>query len=142
MASEEEKREEAEKIFEEMSITAPRLAVNIPDGKESKSLDEVESDLGSPSDLVATLKRLFPKFSDIDINMVAQGVMVGRVSPDTMLDRIYLTTIAIAENHPIIHLEKRSEQEIRNIIKENLRKEPNEYNKTSASGCFNEVING
>ncbi len=99
MADEEQKAKEAQEMFRQKSTTVPARKVVIPDNKRNQSLDSVDDDIGQDSDLKATLKRLFPRFTDDRINPVAQAVMVGRVAPDTILDRIYLTVWSIVDTY-------------------------------------------
>ncbi len=102
MDNEEQKLREAEKIFSDKAVLTPARPVVIPDGRQAKSLGEAEDELGQESDLKAVLKRLFPKFPESVLNQAVravESVMVGRVAPDTMLDRIYLTVYDIVDSY-------------------------------------------
>jgi len=100
---------EKKDIFAENADILPERAVDIPEedempsGNGHKSLTDVEEENPQDSDLKTTLRRLYPKFTDPAINSVAQAVMVARIFPDTILDRIYLTTISIIEKQAIRH---------------------------------------
>ncbi len=108
MDTEEQKAKEAEELFNQKAVLVPSRPVVIPDGKHTKSLGEAEDELGQESDLKAVLKRLFPKFPEDVLNKAVravEAVMVGRVSPDTMLDRIYLTVFDIVDSYDPLDLE-------------------------------------
>jgi hypothetical protein len=93
----ERKSKEAEAIFEANALTKPKLKVEIPESRRSASFSESEDSLGNPSNLQVILKRLFPTFPYKVLNQTCQAVMVGRILPDVMLNRIKLTVIAIVE---------------------------------------------
>jgi len=96
---EQKKAQEAEAMFDKMAETLPARKINIPvNTSGGRSLGEAEDDEGSPSDLQATLKRLFPKFPERILNLICASVMVGRVLHDTMLDRVHLTVDDIVMN--------------------------------------------
>ncbi len=92
-------KKEAIDYFAQEADTNPARQVESPEEDEDghRTLTQVEEESPTDSDLKTTLKRLFPKYSDPTINEVAQAVMVARVFPDTILDRIYLTVVAIVE---------------------------------------------
>ena len=71
------------------------ISVNAP-----KSASEQESFSPNDSDLITTLKRLFPQFKVDHINEILQYLMVARVFPDTYLDKKYLTVISFKRKHP------------------------------------------
>ena len=96
---EQKKAQEAEAMFDKMAEQLPARKVKVPEmAGRNKSLSEVEDDEGSPSDLQATLKRLFPSFPENILNRICKSIMVGRVLHDTMLDRVHLTVDDIVMN--------------------------------------------
>lgn len=114
--AEEEKEKNIKDIFPEVSETNPARDVELPEEEEHQSSGnghrtyaQAEEESPTDSDLKATLKRLFPKYADYYINQVAQAVMVARIFPDTILDRIYLTVTSVLENQEV-----RIEQQIAN----------------------------
>jgi len=103
-----EKEEEKKDIFPEVSETNPAREVDIPveeepqsSGNGHRTYAQAEDESPTDSDLKATLKRLFPKFDDPFVNEVAKAVMVARIFPDTILDRIYLTVVSVLENQEV-----------------------------------------
>jgi hypothetical protein len=96
-SQEEKARREAEEIFKNNAVTPPARSVDIPAAGAGKSLSEVEDDGGQASDLVATLRRLFPSFPEIQLDRIFKAIPFGRILHDTMLDRINLTVTAIVE---------------------------------------------
>ena len=96
--TDESKEKEAKDAFKARASLLPSRKVDIPEQRRGRSMNEAESDIGEATDLQASLKRLFPKFSIQAINTAASAVMVGRVLPETMLDRIHLTVTAIVED--------------------------------------------
>ncbi len=94
---------EKKDIFAENADVLPDREVALPEeyeepsGNGHKTLTDVEEENPQDSDLKTTLRRLYPKFTNPIINAVAQAVMVARIFPDTILDRIYLTVVAVVE---------------------------------------------
>lgn len=90
-------------IFDETADLNPEREVDLPEDeiKKGKSLSDAESETANLTDLQATLKYLIPKFSDGEINKLAQGVMVARVFPDTYLDRMFLSVESLVEHHEV-----------------------------------------
>ncbi len=85
-----------EDYFSRTAELSPEREIEIPEEEEHhRSLLEVEEETPGATDLQVTLKRLYPKFENEIINMVAVAVMVGRVSPDTFLPRIRMTWMSI-----------------------------------------------
>jgi hypothetical protein len=95
---EEKARREAEELFAKNAVAPPSRDVELPVMGSSKSLSEVEDEGGQASDLVATLRRLFPSFPEHQLDRICRAIMVGRVLHDTMLNRINLTVTSIVED--------------------------------------------
>jgi hypothetical protein len=99
METPEEKSErEARELFERNAVNPPARDVESQRTNGGKSLSTAEDEGGNPSDLIATLQRLFPKFQEHQLDRVCKAIMVGRVLHDTMLDRINLTVTSIVED--------------------------------------------
>ena len=64
-----------------------------------KSATESESLSPNETDLQTTLKMMFPKFEDKEIQDVAPAIMMSRVFPDNFSTKIYLLTTSIAKAH-------------------------------------------
>jgi hypothetical protein len=95
---EQEKRdlEEATEIFNASSVGKPHLKVDMPAGISSgKSYSEREEETGQASDLVVTMRKLFPKFPYRKLEEVCSAIMVGRILHDSMLPRVRLTVNSI-----------------------------------------------
>ncbi len=100
MADRPEEKEQPDPFFPLTPSEEPDR--DVPDdeddsGNGHKSLTEAEQEAPTDSDLKITLRRLFPRFANKYIDTVSQAVMVARIFPDTILDRIYLTVVAIVE---------------------------------------------
>lgn len=107
MTDDEKQENKTPDLFERMADTKFERDVLMPEDDEEPSEDghrsysDAEAESPTDSDLKTTLKRMFPKFADPYINEVAQAVMIARITPDTILDRIYLTVIAIIEKQEV-----------------------------------------
>jgi len=92
----------AEDVFKKLETEEPDRG----DAQEEVDLSEVsisasQAENLSPndSDLESTLKRLFPSFDDVDIQRVAQVIMLGRVFPDNFSTKVYLIVSNLAIKH-------------------------------------------
>ena len=73
--------------------------VELPEHNGHKSMMEAEEESPNQSDLQTVLHRLFPIFSNKEINQMGQSIMMARIAPDVFLDLIFCTVDSILENH-------------------------------------------
>lgn len=83
---------------------------------QHKTLTQAEEESPTDSDLKITLRRLFPRFANKYIDSVAQAVMIARIFPDTILDRIYLTVVSIVEKMEVDGVPDIDVMEIINLV--------------------------
>jgi hypothetical protein len=81
-------------ITEELDLGEEAVIDDLP-----KSAAESESLSPNETDLQTTLKMMFPKFEDKEIQSVALAIMMARVFPDNFSTKIYLLVISIAKAH-------------------------------------------
>ena len=96
---EEEPTEEQPANYEAKKTLVPEREVDVGEGEEHKSLAEKEAESPNLTDLQTSLKRLFPKFQDIEIDKIAQASMVARIFPDTYMPLLRMTVISLLEKH-------------------------------------------
>lgn len=90
-------QQEAEALFGKLSSTKSALSVAPVTNIQPKSMEESEETHDGESDLKLALKRMFPTFPIAILNTIAKAVMVGRILPDNMLDRINLTVTDLVQ---------------------------------------------
>lgn len=91
-----------EQAYNALKVEAPVRKVDEDDDDdfdEDTSLENREQENPNESDLKATLRRLFPKFENEEINQIASAAMVARIQPDVFMPLLRLTVVSIIENH-------------------------------------------
>lgn len=86
-------------IKPETTTASPRVVVSLPkagSGGDDGSYGERENTVND-TDLKTTLKRLFPQFSNKTFDIVAQSIMVARITPEIFLDAMRLTVNSVVE---------------------------------------------
>ena len=95
-------------LFPSLASEEPDREEEIADPEDSekfgqfKSAEESEELNSNDTDLITTLKRLFPTLLWKDINSILQLLMVARIFPDTYIPKKYLTVVSIKRSHPEI----------------------------------------
>ena len=91
--------EKDSQIPSDTTLDAPRLVIGLNragEGGDDGSYGERENTVND-TDLKATLKRLFPQFPNEAFDMVAQSIMVARITPEIFLDAMRLTVNSVVE---------------------------------------------
>ncbi len=114
-----EEQKPEDNIFPLVPDEEPDRDVPEDDGEvivRQKTLTQVEEESPTDSDLKITLRRLFPRYANKYIDAVAQAVMVARIFPDTILDRIYLTVVSIVERMEVDEVLDIDVMEVINLV--------------------------
>lgn len=85
--------------YTDLVTEEPERPTDIDGFKSPKPLTEEEEDSVSRSDLKEAMHRLLPRFVNKRIDELLQPAMVSRIFPDNYIDKHFLITASLIEEH-------------------------------------------